>query len=49
VQSCAAPDLAAGLMAMLDRWKATESKRMAESEADAMVASVRRYLLSNAA
>lgn len=49
VQSCAAPDLAPGLLAMLDRWKASEAQRMAKSESEAMVASVRRYLMSKAA
>jgi HK97 family phage portal protein len=44
VGSCAAPDLASGLLAMLDRWKGMEAERMATAEAEAMVVSVRKYL-----
>lgn len=49
VTSKAPADLASGLLAMLDGWKAEGSKRMAEAEAEAMVKSVRRYLLTQAA
>jgi HK97 family phage portal protein len=44
VGSCSAPDLANGLLAMLDRWKGTEAERMATAEAEAMVVSARKYL-----